>query len=115
MGSPQPGQGGSGMTDKHSDDIRLSVREAYGKVAEADDIGCGCGVPTSCCGTAPDLDLQFSVRLGYTAEDLAALPEGAATRRPSRISNPARRSSTWAAEVAWTASWQPGKWAPREG
>ena len=48
------------MTEKHADDIRRNVRDAYGRVAEADDIGCGCGVPTSCCGTSPELDVRFS-------------------------------------------------------
>ena len=64
------------MTQQKLDDIHNSVRNAYGKVAESDDIGCGCGVPTSCCGTAPDLE-GFSIRLGYSAEDLKSVPGGA--------------------------------------
>ncbi len=65
------------MSDGQADDIRQNVRESYARVAEADDKGCGCGVPTSCCGTSPETDELFSVRLGYSAEDLAAIPEGA--------------------------------------
>ena len=65
------------MTEGRADDLRQSVRESYARVAEADDEGCGCGVPSSCCGTAPDTDELFSVRLGYSAQDLAATPQGA--------------------------------------
>ena len=65
------------MTDGPADDIRQSVRESYARVAEADDNGCGCGVPSSCCGTSPDADELFSVRLGYSTQDLAVIPEGA--------------------------------------
>lgn len=64
------------MSQQELDNIHISVREAYGKVAEADDIGCGCGVPSSCCGTAPDME-GFSIKLGYTAEELKAVPGGA--------------------------------------
>lgn len=63
------------MSQQELDDIHNNVRDAYGKVAEADDIGCGCGVPTSCCGTAPDLE-GFSIKLGYSTEDLKAVPGG---------------------------------------
>ena len=60
-----------------TDDIRQSVRESYARVAEADDNGCGCGVPSSCCGTSPDTEELFSVKLGYSPQDLAAIPKGA--------------------------------------
>jgi len=63
------------VSQQELDDIHNSVRDAYGKVAEADDIGCGCGVPTSCCGTAPDLE-GFSIKLGYSADDLQSVPGG---------------------------------------
>ena len=59
------------------DTLHQSVRKAYRKVAQARSQGCGCGVPTSCCGTAAEPDSMFSLRLGYTAEELALLPEGA--------------------------------------
>lgn len=64
------------MSQQELDEIHNNVRDAYGKVAESDDIGCGCGVPTSCCGTAPDLE-GFSIKLGYTADELKAVPGGA--------------------------------------
>lgn len=64
------------MSQQQLDKIHNDVRDAYAKVAEADDIGCGCGVPTSCCGTSPGLE-GFSVKLGYSAEDLNLVPGGA--------------------------------------
>jgi arsenite methyltransferase len=50
------------------DEIRDVVREKYGEIAEGKRSGCGCGGD---CG--PDVLLT----LGYTAEQKAALPEGA--------------------------------------
>lgn len=53
-----------------SDRVRGSVRDHYGKVAETDGaVGCAPG----CCAAKP----ETSLALGYTAEELAALPEGA--------------------------------------
>ena len=56
-------------------DIRNVVRERYGAIAEkSDEGGCGCG-PGGCCGgSAVD---QVAEYIGYTPEQLAALPEGA--------------------------------------
>ena len=65
------------MRDDRAEDIRQNVRESYARVAEADDAGCGCGVPTSCCGTSPETEALFSVRLGYSTQDLAGIPDGA--------------------------------------
>lgn len=58
------------MTTETSDHTRTLVRDHYAKIAE----GPGACAP-GCCGasTTPD----FSLRLGYSAEDLAAVPEGA--------------------------------------
>jgi arsenite methyltransferase len=58
-----------------SDSIRQAVRQRYGRVAEGDGAGCGCG--TACCDT-PAADAQaLSQKLGYTAEDVDTLPQGA--------------------------------------
>ena len=55
-------------------DIRNVVREKYGEIAEQSAQGCGCG-PGGCCGgSAVD---QVAEYIGYTPEQLAALPEGA--------------------------------------
>jgi SAM-dependent methyltransferase len=55
-------------------DIRETVREKYGALAEGNDCGCGCSsgaVP--CCGT----DETSMTALGYSEEELATIPEGA--------------------------------------
>jgi arsenite methyltransferase len=58
------------MNEPTNDEVRAAVREQYGKVARAaETTGCAPG----CCGANPD----SSAKLGYTAEDLAAVPEGA--------------------------------------
>ena len=51
------------------------VRERYGRIAKGEEAGCCADAAPgrSCCGTAESV----SVRLGYGAEDLQALPEGA--------------------------------------
>src|SRR5690606_41227107 len=58
------------MTERTSDEIRAAVREQYGSVARAD-------AASSCapggCGPRPAASLE----LGYSEEDLAAVPEGA--------------------------------------
>jgi SAM-dependent methyltransferase len=53
-----------------STDIRVVVREKYGAIAEGRDPGC---CSTSCCSSDPAILDQ----LGYTAEQAAAIPEGA--------------------------------------
>jgi len=52
-----------------SDKVREAVREHYSKVAALEEPGCAPG----CCGPGQ----QSSLRLGYSEEDLAALPAGA--------------------------------------
>jgi arsenite methyltransferase len=59
-----------------TDDIRTVVREKYGAIAQASQPGCGCdtGAGGCCGGSVPD---QVAEYIGYTPEQLAALPEGA--------------------------------------
>jgi arsenite methyltransferase len=65
------------MTQSSTDEVRNAVRNHYANVAEArtstgsspDTGGCAPG----CCGAQP----MTSAALGYTAEELAAVPEGA--------------------------------------
>ncbi len=61
---------------KH-DEIRGMVRENYGKIAASGQAGCGCS-PSSCCGT-PNIESasDISLGLGYSGEDVTAVPEGA--------------------------------------
>ena len=57
------------MTQR-SDEVRNAVREHYGKAVET---GAGCGTVAGCCGPGAN----SSLRIGYSAEELAAVPEGA--------------------------------------
>ena len=57
------------MSDTEKDGIRALVREQYASVANDPSIGCA----PSCCAPGPDASLA----LGYDAEDLASVPEGA--------------------------------------
>lgn len=58
------------MNERTNDEVRAAVREQYGSVAR----GAGAGACSpGCCGPGP----QASLALGYAAEDLAAVPEGA--------------------------------------
>ncbi len=52
--------------------VRGYVRERYGAIAEQSDGSCGC-TATGCCGGEHK---NYGEKLGYTAEDLAAAPEG---------------------------------------
>lgn len=54
------------MTQQSQDDVRGAVREVYGEIARS-------GCKPACCG----LSKQTSLALGYTADDLASVPEGA--------------------------------------
>jgi SAM-dependent methyltransferase len=48
--------------------VREMVREGYGKIAKADQSGCGCG-----CGASTSISEQ----IGYSKEELSAVPAGA--------------------------------------
>ena len=64
------------MDGLKSDEIRNAVRQNYGKIAEGS-AGCGCS-SSSCCGTPRDVTAEdISLALGYSSEDMAAVPEGA--------------------------------------
>lgn len=58
------------MTTVTADKTREAVREHYGEVARSNG-ACGCG--PGCCASSP----TSSVDVGYSAEDLGGLPEGA--------------------------------------
>ncbi len=58
------------MTERSSEQVRGAVRDHYAQVAERGGGGCA---PGCCGGSAKD----GSLRLGYSADDLAAAPEGA--------------------------------------
>jgi SAM-dependent methyltransferase len=57
-----------------SESVRQVVREGYGKIAEQDGSCCS---GASCCGSNAQDSAQLAQYVGYSAEELAALPEGA--------------------------------------
>lgn len=58
------------------DEIRQAVRQQYGRVAEINGAGCGCG-PSCCESPATASAESMSQALGYSAHDVGAVPEGA--------------------------------------
>jgi ubiquinone/menaquinone biosynthesis C-methylase UbiE len=58
------------MTEHTNDEVRAAVREQYGSIARG--TSSGCCAPGTCSPGA-----NASLALGYSAEDLAAVPEGA--------------------------------------
>src|SRR3954462_9256069 len=64
-------------SDMERVDIKEMVRARYGSIAAAASAASDCCAPTiSCCGPAATPDAK-SLRMGYSAEELAAVPEGA--------------------------------------
>ena len=65
--------------NKSNDEHRQAVREAYAKVANAENADTCCGPEASCCGVSDDesINVLISTRLGYSEEDLAKAPSGA--------------------------------------
>lgn len=61
------------MQTFNKEEIRTAVRKDYGDIAQAEAAGCGCG-----CGPneGPSAE-EISVKLGYSAEDVTNVPQGA--------------------------------------
>jgi len=61
------------------DTHRNAVRDEYSKVANANNNGDACGIESSCCGVSDDaaINTLISTRLGYSEDDLGAVPDGA--------------------------------------
>jgi SAM-dependent methyltransferase len=64
------------LTDEQNNSVRKLVREGYTKIAQETSAGC-CSPGVSCCGSAPQDADKLARELGYTVEELKALPEGA--------------------------------------
>jgi SAM-dependent methyltransferase len=64
------------LTDEQNDSVRKLVREGYTKIAQETSTRC-CSPGVSCCGSAPQDADKLARELGYTVEELKALPEGA--------------------------------------
>ena len=58
------------------EDIRKMVRQKYGDIAKTGTEGCGCE-PSGCCGSPTPAADQVAEYVGYTRQELDALPEGA--------------------------------------
>jgi arsenite methyltransferase len=58
-----------------SEAVRQKVREGYGQIASKS--GSCCGATPTCCGSSPVASEDLARHIGYSAEELAALPEGA--------------------------------------
>jgi SAM-dependent methyltransferase len=58
-----------------SEAVRQKVREGYGQIASKG--GSCCGATPTCCGSSPAGSEELAKHIGYSAEELAALPEGA--------------------------------------
>jgi SAM-dependent methyltransferase len=56
--------------------VRDMVRQGYAKIAQDTSAGC-CGTGVSCCGSSPQDGDKLARELGYSLEELKALPEGA--------------------------------------
>lgn len=56
--------------------VRDIVRQGYAKIARDTSAGC-CGTGVSCCGSSPHDSDKLAKELGYSLEELKALPEGA--------------------------------------
>src|SRR5437667_2553536 len=62
------------LNDQHQ--VREIVRDTYGKIASGEENGCCQRNASGCCG--PDrLSATAADKLGYSLEEIAALPEGA--------------------------------------
>ena len=55
-------------------DVKKIVRAGYAEIAKKGNSCCGCG--PSCCGST-DIAEAVSKQIGYSKEDLQAVPEGA--------------------------------------
>ncbi len=65
------------MKDMKDDEIRQAVLKTYGEIAKSGGGSCG-STPSVCCGDTKQPKAEdISVRMGYSAEDVAGVPEGA--------------------------------------
>lgn len=73
--TPEPNRNEHAIQDEY----RRNVRDAYAKVARADDASQSCSVESSCCGVSDDTAIKtvISKRLGYSDSDINKVPEGA--------------------------------------
>ena len=63
------------VSSKSPEDVRQAVRTGYSKIANSG--GSCCGSTPSSCGSTPVGSEELARHIGYSAEELAALPDGA--------------------------------------
>ena len=63
------------FSSKSAEDIRQTVRTGYGQIATS--AGSCCGASSSSCGSTPVDSEQLARQIGYSVEELEALPDGA--------------------------------------
>ena len=63
------------LPSKTAEDVRKAVRAGYGQIATSG--GSCCGPTPTCCGSSPVASADLAKHIGYSHEELAALPEGA--------------------------------------
>jgi arsenite methyltransferase len=83
-------------TDNNKDALLELVRHGYTKIAQDTSSGC-CSSGVSCCGSTPQEADKLARELGYTVEELRALPEGA--NMGLSCGNPAALAELQAGEV----------------
>ena len=64
------------LADEQNDSVRKLVRDGYAKIAQETSAD-SCSPGVSCCGSAPPDADKLARELGYTVEELKALPDGA--------------------------------------
>ena len=65
------------MSSPKNDEIHKAVRQNYKIIASLGDTSC-CGSSLSCCGSSGNLSAaDISLGLGYSDDDVTAIPEGA--------------------------------------
>jgi arsenite methyltransferase len=88
---------------KTPDEVRETVREGYGKIAVGEEAlprsksAGGCCGPSSSCGSPGNDPADFAKSIGYSAEEIALLPEG--TNMGLSCGNPAVIASLRPGEV----------------
>lgn len=77
--SPKNNQTTGNNSNAAHDEHRQSVRDAYAKVANAENADACCGPEASCCGVSDDesINVLISTRLGYSEDELSSVPSGA--------------------------------------